>query len=588
MFSYKIITLHKSFLFFCFQNFFSSLSAQLFPAKNYPIGYFIYPVQAKQGLAANYGELRPNHYHMGLDCRTDQKQNVRILAAADGYIANVRIEPFGFGRAIYINHPNGLTSLYAHLNDFSPALEKYVKEQQYKMEAWRVYLDIPSNLFPVNSGEFIAFSGNTGGSQGPHLHFEIRNTKTDKVFNPSLFGFPIPDNVPPTILRLAVYDRRISTYSQTPKLYTLKKVNGVYVPTTPLIIANTDRVSFGISAVDRYTGSANPNGIYEAVVYDNDKPVNGFRLDNISYDETRYMNAHIDHKLKAGGGPYVEHLSRLPGYPKGVYQDFAGNGIIYLEDDNIHQIKIDVKDAYGNTSILQFDVERGQLNENRYKQDISFKQKFYPGFVNIFEREGLQITLGEKDLYDTINFVYAKKPSATPMALSPLHAVHTALVPVHGYFTIRLKADRILQKFDDKIVIQRTWGSKTDVVKAENESRPDDPFGRGEWYSGNFRNFGNFQLLVDNTPPVIFPIGISDNANLSRSSQIIFAVTDNMKEIKNFTARLDGKWLRFTNDKGRNFIYKFDEKCSTGNHELKVSAEDEAGNVTIRTFRFVR
>ncbi len=548
----------------------------------------MYPVQAKIALAANFGELRPNHYHMGLDCKTDQKQNARVVAAADGYIAHIRIEPSGFGRSIYINHPNGLTTLYGHLNDFFPELEKYVKEQQYKMESWLVFLDIPPDLFPVKQGQFIAFSGNTGGSQGPHLHFEIRDTKTDKVFNPSLFGFPIPDNVPPTLIRLAVYDRRISTYSQTPKLYVLKKINarlndavgqGKYIPASPIIITNTDRVSFGISAVDKYTGSYNPNGIYEAVLYNDDEPVVGFQLDNISYDETRYLNAHIDHKLRASGGPFVEHLSRLPGYPEGVYKDFSGDGIINLEDDSVHQIKAEVKDAYDNISLLQFSIKRGYINENKYNQDLS-EQKFSPGFVNVFEREDIQVILGEKDLYDSINFVYAKKTSITPQAVSALHIVHTALVPVHGYYTIRLKTDRSLQNIDDdKIIMQRTWGSKMDVVKPNKE---------GEWFTGKFREFGNFQLLVDNVPPVISPVGIRDNANLSRSSQIIFTVTDNMKEIKNFRAELDGKWLRFTNDKGRSFIYKFDEMCLPGNHELKVSVEDEAGNVATKIFHFVR
>jgi hypothetical protein len=422
------------------------------------------------------------------------------------------------------------------------------------------------------------FSGNTGGSQGPHTHFEIRNTKTDKVLNPSLFNFPIPDNVPPRLLRLAVYDRCMSTYSQTPKLYALKIVNGKYVPTSPVIIANTGRVSFGISAVDSYTGSSNPNGIYEAIIYNDGVPVSGFQLDNISYDETRYVNAHIDHKLRAGGGPFVEHLSRLPGYPEGIYKDFESDGIINLEDDSAHQIKVEVKDAYGNLSVLQFVVKRGLINETKYKQDYS-EPKFTPGFVNIFERDDIQVILGENDLYDSINFVYSKKASATPQAASALHSVHTALVPVHGYYTIRLKPDRDLQSMSDKVVMQRTWGSKMDVVKPERD---------GEWYTGKFREFGNFQLVIDNTPPVISPIGIREGANLSRASQIIFTITDNMKEIKNFRAELDGKWLRFTNDKGRSFIYKFDEMCPSGEHELKVSVEDEAGNKTEKIFHFTR
>jgi len=144
----------------------------------------------------------------------------------------------------------------------------------------------------------------------------------------------------------------------------------------------------------------------------------------------------------------------------------------------------------------------------------------------------------------------------------------------------RLKPDRSLQNINsDKIIMQRTWGSKTDVAKPEKE---------GEWFTAKFREFGNFQLLVDETPPLISAIGIHENANLSRSSQIIFTITDNMKEIKNFRAELDGKWLRFTNDKGRSFIYKFDEMCPRGNHELKVSVDDEAGNQTTKNFHFTR
>ena len=282
----------------CFLIVYSSVNyAQIFPEKNYPKGYFQWPVAAAKALAANFGELRPNHYHMGLDCKTDQKENVAVYAAAAGYIAKVKIEPYGFGRAIYINHPNGLTTLYAHLNDFNPALEKYITEQQYKLKSWKVFLDIPSSLFPVTKGQFIANSGNTGGSQGPHLHFEIRDTKTDKVLNPLLFGFPITDNKAPDILRLAVYDRCISVYEQSPKFYTITRVNGGYTTNPPLIKANTDKMSFAISAFDTYTGSTNKNGIFEADLFDNEKAIIGFQMDSISYDETRYLNAHIDYKL---------------------------------------------------------------------------------------------------------------------------------------------------------------------------------------------------------------------------------------------------------------------------------------------------
>ncbi len=580
--SFKTDTLHKPFLFFIFLFFYFAASSQIFPVKNYPKGYFIYPVEAKIELAANFGELRPNHYHMGLDCRTDKVQNKIVKAAADGYIARVSIAPFGFGRAIYINHPNGLTTLYGHLNNFYPELEKYVKDKQYQLQSWQVSLEIPVGLFPVKKGQFIAYSGNTGGSQGPHCHFEIRDTKTDKVLNPLLFGFPIPDYVSPTILRLAMYDRCKSTYSQSPKLFGLKKINGNYTTIENLIAVNIDKISFGISANDKVSRSNNPNGIYEAVIYMDGQALSGFQLDNITYDETRYMNAHIDYKTRVAGGPYIEHLFRLPGYPQGVYKDINGDGVIELNDDSIHQIKIVVKDASGNTSVLEFKIKKGLILEKNLSQDSASyfqKKEFHPGFVNIFENDDLQLFLSAAALYDSVAFSYSKKPTLNANSFSEIHAVLSGLIPVQDNFTIRIKANKpVEEKFADRILMRRTWGSKTEVVKATKD---------GNWYTAKFRSFGNFELIADDEPPVITG-GFAQNTNLSHASQIVFTPKDNNEEIKNFRAELDGKWLRFTNDKGRSFIYIFDEMCPHGNHALKVSVEDEAGNKTERTYNFTR
>jgi len=572
---------HKPFLFLLFLFLCYTSHGQLFPKKNYPKGYFIYPVEAKIALAANFGELRPNHYHMGLDCRTNQVQNRPVKAAADGYVAHVHIEPLGFGRAIYINHPNGLTTLYGHLNNFYPALEKYVKEQQYKLQSWQVFLDIPPGMFPVKQGQLIALSGNAGGSQGPHCHFEIRDTKTDKVLNPLLFGMPVPDNVPPAILRLAMYDRCISTYSQSPKLFSLKKVNGNYIPAQPLIAVNTDKVSFGISANDKVTGSSNLNGIYEADLYLDEKPVVGFQIDSITYDETRYVNAHIDYKTREAGGPFIEHLSRLPGYPEGIYKDFSGDGVIELTDDAVHEIKIVVKDTYGNTSTLEFKIKKGTIHEkdSDYADSYQNRQEFHPGFVNIFESKNVQLILKPEALYDSFAFVHSSKNVISSKSYSEVHSLESGLVPVHDNFILRLKANKkIPAELQDKMIIKRSWSNKTEVAKAS---------GDGEWYTAQFRSFGNFELTADDDPPTITG-SFRDNANLSKASHIIFIPKDNNEEIKNFRAELDGKWLMFTNDKGSVFIYKFDEMCPRGKHELKISVQDEAGNTTEKIYHFTR
>lgn len=548
-------------------------TAQIFTPKNYPKNYFQWPVGAAVGIVANFGELRPNHYHMGLDCRTDQRENLPVYAAADGYIAKVKIEPYGFGRCIYINHPNGLTTVYAHLNAFEPALEKYITNQQYLLQLWRVFLDIPANLFKVKQGDYIAASGNTGGSQGPHTHFEIRDTKSDKCLNGLMFGLPIPDNIAPEIIRLAVYDRTKSTYDQSPKLYSLKKVNGVYSVVGGKIVATSNKVSFALTMQDKTNGSSNPNGVYAAAVYDNERQISQFEIDSISYTETRYFNAHIDFKLRSNGGPWLQHLSPLPGYENYIYKTDNNKGVISISDSETHAIKIIVADANDNQSTLSFDLVAATNIPER--KEIIATQKFVPNYINVFENNKLHFYLPENALYDTVHFVYNELPSAEG---KNIYQLHNATIPVHCMYPISIRENFAIED-TGKIVMERFYGNKKDFAKAN--------YYKG-WYTASFREFGNFQLLIDREPPSILPIGFRDGVNAAGLKRILFRIKDNTEEIVNFTALLDGKWLRFSNDKGINFIYVFDDKCEPGEHELKIAATDQVGNTTERTYRFTR
>ncbi|HRN71952.1 MAG TPA: M23 family metallopeptidase [Ginsengibacter sp.] len=552
--------------------------AQYFNARDYPQKYFIYPVKdVRISLSANFGELRTNHYHMGLDCRTDQAENKTVVAAADGYVSRVSVGPFGFGLAIYINHPNGLTTVYGHLNKFFPALDRYVKQKQYEQESWQVNLELNPTQFPVKKGQFIALSGNTGGSAGPHVHFEIRDTRTEKVLNPLLFGMPIPDNVPPTIVHLYMFDRCKSTYEQSPLHIPLRKVGNKYVAAQSVITAHTDKVSFGITANDKQSGSTNPNGIYQGTIFVDNKPLSSFLLDSISYDETRYLNAHIDYKTKLAGGPYIQHLSRLPGYPEGVYKDIQGDGVFELNDSQVHPVKIEVKDANGNTSVIEFSIKKGLIRETGRQPKEAFSKEFFPGFVNVFEEGNVQIYMPADALYDSLLFRVTERKQPEGSALSSVFTVASPLVPIQSYMTVRLKADAEVAD-DTKALIRRRWKGSTETVPAIKE---------GEWYTARFRTFGEFDLVEDHEPPVITG-GFPNGANLAGRTSIVFTPKDNNNVIKNFRAELDGKWLMFSNDKGRNFIYRFDENCPKGKHELKIYVEDAVGNATEKVYNFTR
>ena len=560
------------FFFFLFSFFVKEANAQFFPAKNYPQQYFIWPVKSPVGIVANFGELRPNHYHMGLDCRTSQGENTTVVAAADGYVCRVNIDANGFGRAIYICHPNGFTTLYAHLNDFFPELQAYVLDQQYKLQKWAVNLEIPANLFPVKQGQFIAKSGNTGGSQGPHLHFEIRDSKTEKVLNPLLFGLPIKDNVPPLVIRLAVYDRRVSTYEQTPVIYALKKVNGKFQPQNETISVNTDRVSFAISATDSYTGSTNPNGIYSAIVFDNNQPISGFQLDSISYDETRYLNAHIDYKTKMSGGPFLQHLTKLPGYITNIYKTPAGgDGLIYLNDNKQHAIKIEVSDADGNSSVVMFNLNKsdGPMSPVFTKEG----KLFVPDHLNIFENEKISLHFPENFIYDTFHFVYGSSLNNG----SVVYKLSEDNIPVHQYYPISIK-----ETFDNKDsskIIMKQWANEKIRFRKANYS----PNG----YTAYFRDFGKYQLILDTLPPKLTALGgFKDGSQWEHKNTISFAVKDNTETIKEFIGTIDGNWVLFTNDKERDFIYTIDKNCPPGEHILKIIVKDLAGNSSEALYHF--
>lgn len=543
----------------------------------YPQGYFASPLDIPMSLSANFGELRPNHWHMGLDLKTDQKENYPVFASADGYVAHIGIRPSSFGKFIIINHPNGYSTLYAHLNKFYPELEKHVREKQTEKESWAIELDFSKDAFKVKKGSEIAKSGNTGGSQGPHLHFEIRDTKTDRSLNPLLFGIPVQDDVPPTLLKLAMYDRSISTYDQTPKLFSLKKTDSGYIiPKIPVMKTGFSTLSFAIQAFDKFTGSKNHNGIYTARIFKDEERIAEFVLDQIDYSESEYVNAQIDYRFYKAGKGYLQHISPLPSKERRVYHIYNDDGLIHMDDTLQHIITIEVGDANDNFSSINFLLQFNQdIISNKTVRNST--NDFVPGYVNVFEKIDFEAYLPEACIYDTIHPVYYRTIASIPNAISALHQLNDNTYPVHEEMTIKIKPIvPIKPEWRNKIMIQRNAGNA--MLK---------PIWQGEWLAAKTGAFGSFVALVDLTPPQINNLGKGDTVNLSPVSRIVFTPTDN-SGIRSFLAELDNNWLMFTNDKGRSWIYNFDEQCPYGVHHLKVRVEDMVGNVTEKTWWFKR
>jgi murein DD-endopeptidase MepM/ murein hydrolase activator NlpD len=540
--------------------------------------YFRWPLANKPGIVANFGELRSDHWHMGLDIRTDQKENMPVYAAAEGYIARKSIRPFSYGKAIYISHPNGLTTVYGHLNKFFPKLDSFVTAQQYKLQSWEIELDFTKDKFPVRKGQFIAYSGNTGASQGPHVHFEIRNTKTERCINPLFFNLPVPDAVPPVFTKLALYNRILSVYNQNPILFSVKKTREGYILLRDTLIkTGFAKISFAIGAYDCVSGSTNPNGIYNARIFFDSQPLIEFTLDSMDYNETDYVNAHIDYRYRYNSGSYLQQLFKLPGDKGRAYRLKNNDGTIQLNDTNVHSVKIEIADVQRNTSIMNFKVQFSDSLASLINYDPH--KSFAPNEVNIFEQNDFEVYLKENCLYDSIQPVFYKVNQPAANAISSLFQFCDASVPVHDEINIRIKPNvTIPEEWKNKIVIKRTDGRATNYRKAAWQK---------DWLTANFNDFGAYQALIDNTPPTINELGVADTIDLSPSKNIVFYPKDNTI-IKSFRAELDGQWLMFSNDKGSSWIYNFDERCPYGVHHLKIRIEDIVGNVTEKEWLFKR
>lgn len=514
---------------------------------------------------------------MGLDIRTQGRENLPVFAAADGYVSRIKIEKYGYGRAIYINHPNGYTTLYAHLNSFYDALEKYVKDKQYRDEKWEQDVELPANLFPVVKGQFIANSGNTGGSAGPHLHFEIRDTKTENNLNPLLFGMPLKDIIPPIVYGLYWYDRRFSAYTVIPQPIPVIKKNGVYTPAGSVVKVGSPVVSLGIRMEDMNNASSFKFGVYHAALYVDDALQFGFNLNDFSYDDSRYVNAGMDYARWIKNKQGIQYLSILPGNKIDIFTSLETDGKIALSDSLTHKIKIVVSDEKQNTSTISFLMKYDEALQKSYSLPAN-ATVCDVNSVNNIKTSNANIHFDEKAFYDALPLIVYETPSTTAKQVSP--TIHTGdyTIPVHDDYNAMIKASALNSDLKDKVIMQLKSGASTTVKKG---------VWQGDWMLSSFDELGDLRLLIDTIAPVIVPVAWKSGSTFINQKTLTIKCTDDISRIAGFTARLDGNWLMFSK-KSDYFIYTFDEHCTSGTHALVITATDVAGNATTQTFTFTK
>ncbi len=539
---------------------------------SYPKGDFINPMDIPLSLAGNFGELRGNHFHSGFDFRTNGEEGYLVKAVADGYVSRIKVSAFGYGNALYITHKNGYVSVYGHLQRYDSTISNYVIKKQYELESFEVDLFPQKNEILVTQGQLIALSGNTGGSEGPHLHFEIRDQKTEEIINPYYFGFDIEDTVPPSIEGIAIYPIEANSKingSNHPKYYDVKKA-GKNTYTLNEDITLSGKIGFGLITYDVENGSANKNGTYSYSLKIDTIPLFKYACNRFAFDQTRYINAHLDFgKMKKSKDRY-QRCFLLPGNKIKQYESDERKGVFEFSDTLYHTIKINAIDFKNNTSSFELICKSATATPGL--KIANTKDLFLYNKANQFTKEDVIVEIPLHCLYQDVVFKYAKT-AGTIKLLSDVHHILNEETPVHQAYTLSIKPKAKALKEKDKLLIV----SINDEGHASSE---------GGGYENGFvvaklRNFGNFAVMMDTTAPVIKLLNYDKENNIFKQDKITIKMTDNLSGIKSYRGTIDGIWVLFQHDnKEKTLTYNFDEKLikSDGEHILVVTIIDKKGN----------
>lgn len=539
--------------------------AQEFPKYGSPLDIPIY-------LSATFGELRPNHLHAGLDIKTQGVEGKKVYAVADGYISRIGVSPYGYGNVLYITHYDGYTSVYAHLQRFSGEIAKYVKQYQYRNKKFASQIYPDADKFPVKKGDLIAYAGNSGGSGGPHLHFEIRHTKSEKPVNPMYFGYKIEDNVRPLIQGVAVYpigDSATLEGDIKPLYYSVEGGDkGRYTMKDSEFVHGNGAMAFGIRTYDNVGTSTNKNGPYLYELYLDDELAFQMEADSFSYSEPRYVNSLLDYRhYKQKKTSYV----RTETDPNNkLHMIEIKNGTVTVVEGDTVNVCFKVSDYAGNTSRIGFklvgtapaEVERPMHRRSEYfvKADGTLNSDITIEDFNVSMEKGTLfrdewIQTGQRDAKGCCSRVYRFGDEE---------------MTTFKKFTVRIRPNE-------------EWASDSRLYIANIDKN-----GKVSSLGGKMKNgcmevstytMGEYTVKVDSIAPTVKASNFKDGQAVSTLKSLRFKISDDMTGIETYDIYLDDVWVLGQYDaKNALLYYEIDEKMKKGTNNVKVVVTDGAGN----------
>jgi len=563
------------FLFLLFYNFSVFAQGNFSLNNTYPTNYFRNPLDIPIILSGTFGELRNTHFHAGLDFKTQQKEGFNIYASAGGYISRIKISHWGYGKALYITHPNGYTTVYAHLQKFNKRIEEYIKKKQYKKESFEIHVFPSKDILPVKKNEIIAFSGSTGGFVAPHLHFEIRNTKTEKPINPMYFGITVGDAKRPKINVLVGYplnnNSHINGIGIANQISFRKLKNGNLLSTK---ITAYGKIGFGVNTYDQLDGAHNKNGIYSLEMLVNGEKVHEFKASSFSFAESKYIHLLIDYERFKKIKQRVQKCFIVPLNKLSLYSKSINNGYITIADGLDYKVTIIAKDFKGNKQQITIPItgKKDRILVTKTVKKTPYKINYKE--FHKFTKSDVTVAFPKNTFYQNFYLDFFVKDS--------IAQIHTPILPLHKKYTLTFNVSKYTENQKKYLYIASI--NKKGKTNYEKTVKKDTTF-----YTTT-KKLGNFTLLKDTIKPTISLLYFKDKQWLTNYKTLKVKISDTDSGIKSYRGEIDGKWILMEyNVKKGVLTYNFsDKRFSKAKHLLKVIVTDNVGNTNTINATFFR